>query len=118
MLNCRPNGRRRLGRPLKRLLVVAETRLLRSNWWRMMIMLTYTYEYIYCGNPTTKYEISKATSVCIIVHKTLYLSRAVASCVQQCTVPVCRHVPLCGGVNMPEDQKPHHQRSGELVSHP
>jgi len=36
----------------------------------------------------------------------------------QCTVPVCRHVPLCGGVNMPEDQKPHHQRSGELVSHP
>ena len=38
MLNSRPNGRRRLGRPLKRLLGGVETGLLRSNWWRMMVL--------------------------------------------------------------------------------
>jgi len=32
LLNCRPDGRRRLGRPLKRLLDEAETGLLGSNW--------------------------------------------------------------------------------------
>jgi hypothetical protein len=31
MLNCRPNGRRQLGRPLKRLLDEAETGLSRPN---------------------------------------------------------------------------------------
>ena len=31
MLNCRPNGRRRLGRPLKRLLDEADTGLSRPN---------------------------------------------------------------------------------------
>jgi len=40
MLNCSPNGRRRLGRPLMRLLDGAETGLLRPNRWRMMIMMT------------------------------------------------------------------------------
>ena len=39
MLNCRPNGRRRLGRPLKRLLDEAETGLSRPNWWRLMMMM-------------------------------------------------------------------------------
>jgi hypothetical protein len=32
VLNCRPNGRRRLGRPLKRLLDEAETGLSRPDW--------------------------------------------------------------------------------------
>ena len=32
MLNCRPNGRRRLGRTLKRLLDETETGLSRYNW--------------------------------------------------------------------------------------
>jgi len=32
MLNCRPNGRRRLGRPSKRLLDEAETGLSRPTW--------------------------------------------------------------------------------------
>ena len=32
MLNCRPNGRRRLGRHLKRLVDEAETGLSRPNW--------------------------------------------------------------------------------------
>jgi len=31
-----PNGRRRLGRPLKRQLDEAEIRLSRPNWWLMM----------------------------------------------------------------------------------
>jgi len=32
VLNCRPNGRRRLGRPSKRLLDEAETGLSRPDW--------------------------------------------------------------------------------------
>ena len=32
MLNCRPNGRRRFGRPVKRLLDEDETGLSRANW--------------------------------------------------------------------------------------
>jgi len=32
MLNCRPNGRRRLGRPMKTLLDEAEMSLSRPNW--------------------------------------------------------------------------------------
>jgi len=39
MLNCRQNGRRRLGRSLKRLLDEGETGLSRPNSWRMMIMM-------------------------------------------------------------------------------
>ena len=39
MLNYRPTGRRRLGRPLRRLLDEAAAGLLRSNSWRMMIMM-------------------------------------------------------------------------------
>jgi len=39
VVNYRPNGGRRLGRPLKRLLDVAETGLTRPNSWRMMIMI-------------------------------------------------------------------------------
>jgi len=39
MLNYRPNGRGRVGRPLKRLLDEAKTGLLRPNSWRMMIMM-------------------------------------------------------------------------------
>ena len=36
MLNCRPNGRRQLGRPLKRLLDEAETGLSKPNlWWKI-----------------------------------------------------------------------------------
>ena len=37
MLNYRPNGWRRLGRPLKRLLDKAETGLSQLNWWGMMM---------------------------------------------------------------------------------
>ena len=39
MLNCRTNGRRGLGRLLKRLLDGAETGLLWSNWSRKMMMM-------------------------------------------------------------------------------
>jgi hypothetical protein len=39
MLNYRPNGRRRLGRPLKRLWDEAETSLTRPNCWRMMMVM-------------------------------------------------------------------------------
>jgi hypothetical protein len=39
MLNYRPNGRRRLGRPLRRLLDEAETGLSRPNSWRMMMIM-------------------------------------------------------------------------------
>ena len=39
ILNYRPNGRRRLGRPLKKLLDEAETGILRSKSWRMMLMI-------------------------------------------------------------------------------
>jgi len=39
MVNYRPNGRRKLWRPLKRLLNEAETSLWRPNLWRMMIMM-------------------------------------------------------------------------------
>jgi hypothetical protein len=39
MLNYRPIGRRRLGRPLKRLLDEAEAGLLRPNLCRMMMMM-------------------------------------------------------------------------------
>jgi len=39
MLNCRPNGRRRLGRPWKRLLDEAEIGLSRPNLGRMMTMI-------------------------------------------------------------------------------
>ena len=38
MLKCRPNGRKRLGRPI-RLLDEAETGLSRPNWWRVMAMM-------------------------------------------------------------------------------
>jgi len=38
ILNCRQNGRRRLGRPLKRLFDEAETGLSRPNARRMMIV--------------------------------------------------------------------------------
>jgi hypothetical protein len=40
MLNYRPNGRRRLERPLNRLLDKAETRLSRPNSWRMTMIPT------------------------------------------------------------------------------
>ena len=39
MLNYRPNGRRRLGKPLKRLLDEAETGLLRPHSSQMMMMI-------------------------------------------------------------------------------
>jgi len=39
VLNCRPNGRRRLGRPLKGILDEVETGLSGPNWWRMMMMM-------------------------------------------------------------------------------
>jgi hypothetical protein len=39
MLNCRRNGRRQLGRPLKRLSDEAERGLSRSNLWTMMTMM-------------------------------------------------------------------------------
>jgi hypothetical protein len=39
MLNCGPNGRRRIGRPLKRILQEAETGLLRPKWLQMMMMM-------------------------------------------------------------------------------
>jgi len=39
MLNYRPNGYRRLGRPLRRLLDEAETGLSKPNSWRIMIMI-------------------------------------------------------------------------------
>ena len=39
VLNYRPNGRRWLGRPLKRLLNEAETGLAKPNSWRMMMMM-------------------------------------------------------------------------------
>jgi len=39
MMNCRPNGQRRLGRPLKRLVDKTATGLSRCNWWRMMMMM-------------------------------------------------------------------------------
>ena len=47
MLNCSPNGRRRLGRPLKRLSDEAETGLSRPNPWRMMMMMMMM---IHCRN--------------------------------------------------------------------
>ena len=43
MLNYRPNGWRRLGRLLERLLDEAETGLSRPNWWRMIMMMTNEY---------------------------------------------------------------------------
>jgi len=52
MLNYRPNGRRRLGRPLKRILDEADTGLSMPNSWRMltivmmmmmMMMMMYTH---------------------------------------------------------------------------
>jgi len=39
MLNYRSNGRRRIGRPLMRLLAEAETGLSRPNSWQMMMMM-------------------------------------------------------------------------------
>ena len=39
MLYCRSNGRRWLGRSLKRLLDEGYIGLLRHNWWRMMMMI-------------------------------------------------------------------------------
>jgi len=39
MLNCTPNGRSQLGRPLKRLLDETKTGLSRPNWWQMMMMM-------------------------------------------------------------------------------
>jgi hypothetical protein len=39
MLNCRPNGRGRLGRLLKGLSDEAETSLSRTNWWRIIIII-------------------------------------------------------------------------------
>jgi len=38
MLIYRPNGRRRLGRPLKILLDGAERGLSRPDWWRMIMI--------------------------------------------------------------------------------
>ena len=38
MLNCGPNGRRRLGRPLERLLDEAETGLAGPDRWRLMMI--------------------------------------------------------------------------------
>jgi len=39
MLNYRPNERRRLVRPFKRLLNEAETRLSRPDSWRLVMMV-------------------------------------------------------------------------------
>jgi hypothetical protein len=39
VLNCRPNGRRGLERPLKRLLDEVETGLSRPDWWRMKTLM-------------------------------------------------------------------------------
>jgi len=38
--NCRPNGQRRLGRPLKRLLEKVQASLLWTNPWRKIMMVT------------------------------------------------------------------------------
>ena len=45
MLNYRPNGRRRLARPLKILLDDARTGLFSPNWWWMMMMMVMTIVY-------------------------------------------------------------------------
>jgi hypothetical protein len=39
VLNCGPNGRRQIGRALKRLLDEGETGLSRCNWRRMMMVM-------------------------------------------------------------------------------
>jgi hypothetical protein len=39
MLSWRPNGRRGIGRPLKRVLQENETGLLRPDWLQMMMMM-------------------------------------------------------------------------------
>ena len=52
MLNYRPTGRRRFGRPLKRLLDETGADLSRPNWWRIIIIIIIiiiiNYYYLYC----------------------------------------------------------------------
>ena len=77
ILNCIPNGRRRLGRPLKRLFGEAETGLSRPNSRRMMMMTVQRsttwpawtsslmhhapLKLIYVGNSISKLQIQVAT---------------------------------------------------------
>jgi hypothetical protein len=56
-LNYRTNGRRRLGRPLKRLLDEAETGLLRPNWWR--IWWWWNSHQVCVGNPAGNSSVGK-----------------------------------------------------------
>jgi len=62
VLNCRPNGRRRLGRPSKRLLDEVETGLSRPDWWRMMTMITIM------TTTTTNFTLSYLSFSIIKVH--------------------------------------------------
>ena len=57
ILNCRPVGRRRLGRPLKRLLDEAETGLSRPNWWRLMMMTSRRYFHTCVGRHLSNYGL-------------------------------------------------------------
>jgi hypothetical protein len=67
MLNYRPNGRRRFGRPLKRLSDAAGTRLSRPNSWRIIIIIIVVviintvspdFSWIYRGDVCPQYDMN------------------------------------------------------------
>jgi hypothetical protein len=85
MLNCRPNGRRRLGRPLKRLLDEAETGLLRPNSWWMMIALNFALNSIIClWNKWTSRKIRRH----IKSHRTVFQNLSTGHASGNCSRPI------------------------------
>ena len=70
MLNYSPNGRRRLGKRLKRLLDEVETGLSRPNSWRMVVMMMVTIIVVIMN-------IVFVVSVIEYVHNPGYFSRSV-----------------------------------------
>jgi len=61
MLNYATNERRRLGRPLKRLLDEAETGLLRPNSLHMMMMVIMIMNFTLVQIPKTKFDRNSLT---------------------------------------------------------
>jgi hypothetical protein len=110
MLNYRPNGRRWLGRPLKRLLNAAETGQSRPNsWWMMMMMMRIMMIIIRHTKTITRQAICVLCNIempsfnpcCHVKQQVLHI---LSACLYSClSYPACKsqlsapyYIAICG----------------------
>jgi len=119
MLNCRPNGRNRLGRTLERLLDVAGTGPSRANWWRIIMMVIYKVSCLRTGHTVNVYHIKVKVVPHVprrhILELELYLDRSATRdlvsnppiCAREMEkVPVLQRTGLAVGVSLEWSGKP------------